>query len=90
MKLVNLLSECPTFDFKLMLEEKTMSWLKCICIFANGLGGFLFFSIDNDGVANGLTYVQHVCETISSKIRYNIQLLFAKKMIVSYNSSVDG
>lgn len=74
-----------------MLEEdKTKRWLKCICTFANGLGGPLFFSIDNDGVAKGLTDVQHVCETISSKISYNMQLLFAKEMIVSYNSRADG
>ena len=37
--------------------------------FANGLGGSLFFGIDNDGKVKGLDDVQHVCEAISSKIR---------------------
>lgn len=53
-----------------MLEEKKpKSWLKSVSAFANGLGGSLFFGIDNDGIAKGLDDVQHVCEAISSKIR---------------------
>ena len=70
MKINSLISECTAYDFKLMLEEKKpKSWLKSISAFANGLGGSLFFGVDNDGVVKGLTNVQHVCETISSKIR---------------------
>ena len=53
-----------------MLEEKKpKSWLKSISAFANGLGGSLFLGVDNDGVVKGLDDIQHVCETISSKIR---------------------
>ena len=53
-----------------MLEEKKpKSWLKSISAFANCLGGFFFFCIDNDGSVKGLDDVQHVCEVISSKIR---------------------
>lgn len=53
-----------------MLEEKKpKSWLKSISAFANSLSGSLFFGIDNEGVVRGLDDVQHVCETISSKIR---------------------
>ena len=70
MKLESLISECTAYDFKLMLEEKKpKSWLKSVSAFANGLGGSLFFGIDNDSVVRGLDDVQHVCETISSKIR---------------------
>lgn len=70
MKLDNLISECTAYDFKLMLEEKRpKSWLKSVSAFANGLGGSLFFGIDNDGIVKGLDNVQYVCETISSKIR---------------------
>lgn len=70
MKLENLISECTAYDFKLMLEtKKPKSWLKSISAFANGLGGSLFFGIDNDGTVKGLTDIQTVCETISSKIR---------------------
>ena len=51
-----------------MLEEKKpKSWLKSVSAFANGLGGSLFFGINNDGIVKGLNDVQHVCE--ASRIR---------------------
>lgn len=38
MKIDNLISECTTYDYKEMLEEKKpKSWLKSISAFANGL-----------------------------------------------------
>ena len=70
MELEKLISECTAYDFKLMLEEKKpKSWLKSVSAFANGLGGSLFFGIDNDGLVKGLDDVQYVCESISCKIR---------------------
>ena len=70
MELNTLLAECTAYDFKIMLEEKKpKSWLKGVSAFANGLGGSLFFGIDNNGIVKGLDDVQHVCEAISSKIR---------------------
>ncbi len=82
MELRNLIAECTAYDFKLMLEKKKpKSWLKSISAFANGLGGSLFFGIDNDGVVRGLYDVQHVCETISSKIRDYIDSLPDVEMI---------
>ena len=70
MNIETLIAECTAYDFKLMLEEnKPKSWLKSVSAFANGLGGSLFFGIGNDGVVKGLDDVQHVCETISIKIR---------------------
>ena len=70
MELAALIAECTAYDFKQMLEEKKpKSWLKSVSAFANGLGGSLFFGIDNDGAIRGLDDVLHVCETISSKIR---------------------
>ena len=70
MELKTLIAECTAYDFKLMLEEKKpKSWLKSVSAFANGLGGSLFFGIDNDSIVKGLDDVQHVCEAISSKIR---------------------
>ena len=70
MELNSLIAECTAYDFKAMLEEKKpKSWLKSVSAFANGLGGSLFFGIDNDGVVKGLDDVQHVCEAISSRIR---------------------
>ena len=51
MKIERLIAECIAYDFKLMLEEKKLkSWLKSVSIFANGLGGSLFFDIDNNGI----------------------------------------
>lgn len=70
MELENLIAECTAYDFKLMFEEKKpKSWLKSVSAFANGLGGSLFFGVDNDGILKGLDNVQYVCETICSKIR---------------------
>ncbi len=70
MELIALIAECTACDFKVMLEEKKpKSWLKSVSAFANGLGGSLFFGIDNDGIVRGLDNVQYVCEAISSKIR---------------------
>lgn len=88
MKINSLISECTAYDFKLMLEEKKpKSWLKSISAFANGLGGSLFFGVDNDGVVKGLNDVQHVCETISSKIRDYMDPLPEVEMIPQ---TVDG
>ena len=51
MELKTLIAECTAYDFKVMLEEKKpKSWLKSVSAFANGLGGSLFFDIDNDGI----------------------------------------
>lgn len=70
MELETLIAECTAYDFKLMLEEKRpKSWMKSVSAFANGLGGSLFFGVNNEGVVRGLDNVQHVCETISTKIR---------------------
>lgn len=70
MKFEDLLSECTAYDFKVALEEKKpKSWLKSVSAFANGLGGSLFFGVDNDRTIKGLDDIQSVCETISSKIR---------------------
>ena len=50
-----LIAECTAYDFKVMLEEKKpKSWLKSVSAFANGMGGSLFFGIDNDGIVKGL------------------------------------
>ena len=70
MKLESLIAECTAYDFKLMLEEKKpKSWLKSVSAFANGLGGSLFFGVDNEGAVKGLNDTQHACEFISAKIR---------------------
>ena len=83
MELNSLIAECTACDFKVMLEEKKpKSWLKSVSAFANGLGGSLFFGIDNDGIVKGLGDVQHVCEVISSKIRDYMDPLPEVEMIL--------
>lgn len=70
MKLETLIAECTEYDFKVMLEgKKPKSWLKSVSAFANGLGGSLFFGIENNGVIRGLENIQHSSEIISCKIR---------------------
>lgn len=55
MDLKTLIGECTAYDFKVMLEEnKPKSWIKSVSAFANGLGGSLFFGIDNNGIVIGL------------------------------------
>ena len=57
-------------NLKVMLEEnKPKSWLKSVSALSNGLGGSFFFGIDNNGIVRGLDDVQHVCESISVRIR---------------------
>ena len=88
MKVDYLISECTAYDFKLMLEErKPKSWIKSVSAFANGLGGSLFFGVDNNGYVKGVEDVQHVCETISSKIRDYMDPLPDVEMIPHF---VDG
>ena len=70
MDINNLISECTAYDYKSMLEEKRpKSWLKSISAFANGQGGSLFFGIDDNGEIIGLDDVQHVSQSISTRIR---------------------
>ena len=58
MELNSLIAECTAYDFKVMLEEKKpKSWLKSVSAFANGMGGSLFFGIDNHGIVKGLSRI---------------------------------
>jgi len=88
MELKTLIAECTAYDFKVMLEEKKpKSWLKSVSAFANGLGGSLFFGIDDDGIVKGLDNVQHVCEAISCRIRDYLDPLPEVEMI---HHDIDG
>ena len=63
-------TEC---DFKVALEvKKPKSWLKSVSAFANGIGGTLFFGIDNDRNAVGLDDAQTDAEAISRLIKERI------------------
>lgn len=80
MELKALIAECTAYDFKVMLEEKKpKSWLKSVSAFANGLGGSLFFGIDNDGIVKGL---DDICNK-KKAIDYKDYFRFKSKSTVS-------
>ena len=65
------IAEAIECDFKVALEvQKQKSWLKSVSAFANGIGGTLFFGIDNDRNAVGLDDAQIDAEAISRLIKY--------------------
>ena len=68
-----LIAEATECDFKIALEtKKPKSWLKSVSAFANGIGGTLFFGVDNNGKMAGLTNVQTDAEAISRLIKERI------------------
>lgn len=65
-----LIGENTTCDFKEFLERKQFkSWLKSVSAFANGLGGSLFFGVNDDGEVVGLNNIKSDTEFISDKIK---------------------
>ncbi len=67
------IAEATECDFKVALEiKKPKSWLKSVSAFANGIGGTLFFGIDNDRNVIGLADVQTDAETISRLMKERI------------------
>lgn len=68
-----MIAEATECDFKVALEtKKPKSWLKSVSAFANGIGGSLFFGVDNDGKMAGLENVQTDAEAISRLIKERI------------------
>ena len=68
-----LIAECTEYDFKVEVEHrKSKSWLKSVSAFANGIGGSLFFGIDDDknivGIAAPQLEAEYLSETIKNKI----------------------
>lgn len=73
MMIDRLIAEATECDFKVALEiRKPKSWLKSVSAFANGIGGTLFFGIDNDKNVIGLANVQTDAEVISRLIKERI------------------
>ncbi len=67
------IAEATECDFKVALEvKKPKSWLKSVSAFANGIGGTLFFGIDNDRNVIGLADAQNDVEAISRLIKERI------------------
>ncbi len=71
-----LIAEATECDFKVALEtKKPKSWLKSVSAFANGIGGTLFFGIDDDRQIIGLEDAQADAEAISRLIKERISPL---------------
>ena len=67
------IAEATECDFKVALEvKKPKSWLKSVSAFANGIGGTLFFGIDDDRNVIGLSDAQTDAEAISRLIKERI------------------
>jgi len=68
-----LIIEATECDFKSELEKKRpKSWLKSVSAFANGIGGTMFFGVENDNAVIGLADAQTDAEFISAKIKERI------------------
>ena len=68
-----LIAEATECDFKTALETKRpKSWLKSVSAFSNGIGGTLFFGIDDSHAVVGLSDPQNDAEAISRLIKERI------------------
>ena len=71
-----LIAEATEGDYKVSLEsEKPRSWLKSVSAFSNGIGGSLFFGVNNDKQVIGLDDIQKDAEEISRLIKDRISPL---------------
>lgn len=67
------IAEATECDFKAALEaKKPKSWLKSVSAFANGIGGTLFFGIDDNRNVVGLADAQADAEAISRLMKERI------------------
>ncbi|MDR0999823.1 MAG: putative DNA binding domain-containing protein [Clostridiales bacterium] len=74
--ILSLIAEATECDFKSKLErDKSVSWMKSVSAFANGIGGTLFFGVDNNGHAIGLVDAQSDAEYISHRLKEQISPL---------------
>lgn len=67
------IAEATECDFKVAVEiKKPKSWLKSVSAFSNGIGGTLFFGIDDNQNTVGLPDIQGDAEAISRFIKERI------------------
>lgn len=68
-----LIAECSDYDFKEQLEtSKPKSWLKSVSAFSNGIGGTLFFGVDDNKTPVNINDPKSVCDKISELINSRI------------------
>ena len=84
-----LIAECSDYDFKEQLEiKKPKSWLKTVSAFANGIGGILFFGLDDNKQLVNISNPQLVCNKISELINSKIDPV-PKYVIEPYKERFD-
>ena len=67
------IAECSDYDFKIFLEmNKPKSWLKSVSAFSNGIGGILFFGVDENRNFINIQNPQFICDKISELINSKI------------------
>ncbi len=84
-----LFAEATEYEFKSELElNKPKSWLKSVSAFANGVGGSIYFGVDDHGHAIGLKNPQEAADAISGRIKQKIEpmVLFDLSPIAMENS----
>lgn len=68
-----LIAECTDYDLKESLErEKPRSWLKSVSAFSNGIGGKIFFGVNEDKKICNIDNPQEVIEKITDLIEKRI------------------
>lgn len=68
--LKELIAEFTDCDYKVSVEtKKPRSWLKTVSAFANGIGGSLFFGVDDGGNVVGLKNIKEDSEKIIELIK---------------------
>lgn len=71
--LQRLIVESSDYDLKKRLEiNRPKSWLKSVSAFANGIGGSLFFGVDDNKNLVGIKNPKNVCDKISELINARI------------------
>ena len=69
----NLIAEATEHEFKREVEtKKPKSWLKSVSAFANGIGGTMFFGVDDEHSIYGLKDMQADTDFISNRIKERI------------------
>ena len=69
-----LIAEATEYEFKSALEvKKAKNWLKTISAFSNGLGGSIYFGMNDAETVKGLEDVQDISEKISQLISAKIE-----------------
>ena len=67
------IAEATDCDFKEAIElNKPKSWLKTVSAFADGIGGTIFFGVDDDRSIVGLSEIKNAIDSISKLLRERI------------------